>query len=101
MKEKLNSILENARKEFEAASDPKAMEELRVKFLGKKGELTAILKQMGGLSPEERPVMGQLANTVRSEIEKCMGTQFDPDIACFLLDMIDEDKEYRLRERES
>lgn len=70
MKEKLNSILENARKEFEAASDPKAMEELRVKFLGKKGELTAILKQMGGLSPEERPIMGQLANTVRSEIEK-------------------------------
>ena len=45
------------------------MEELRVKFLGKKGELTAILKQMGGLSAEERPVIGQLANKVRSEIE--------------------------------
>ena len=46
------------------------MEDLRIRFLGKKGELTGILKQMGGLSPEERPVMGQLANSVRSRIEQ-------------------------------
>ncbi|MBQ4486075.1 MAG: phenylalanine--tRNA ligase subunit alpha [Oscillospiraceae bacterium] len=69
MKEKLSSILEAARAELENAADLKAMEDLRIRFLGKKGELTAILKQMGSLSPEERPAMGQLANTVRSEIE--------------------------------
>ncbi|HCC35704.1 MAG TPA: phenylalanine--tRNA ligase subunit alpha, partial [Ruminococcaceae bacterium] len=44
-------------------------EELRIRFLGKKGELTALLKQMGGLSKEERPVIGQLANEVRETIE--------------------------------
>ncbi len=46
------------------------LEELRVKYLGKKGEITAILKGMGALSAEERPVIGQLANSLRSEIEK-------------------------------
>ena len=45
------------------------LEALRVKYLGKKGELTAILRQMGGLSAEERPAMGQLANQLRSDIE--------------------------------
>ena len=41
-----------------------------MRFLGKKGELTAILKQMGGLSPEERPIIGQLANKIRAELEE-------------------------------
>ena len=49
---------------LEAAETPAALEELRVKVLGKKGELTAVLKQMGKLSAEERPVMGQIANAV-------------------------------------
>ncbi|MGN0665860.1 MAG: phenylalanine--tRNA ligase subunit alpha [Huintestinicola sp.] len=69
MKEQLEQILASAEKELSGCADLKLMEELRVKFLGKKGELTAILKQMGGLSPEERPVIGQLANKVRSDIE--------------------------------
>ena len=43
------------------------MENLRVKYLGKKGELTAVLKQMGKLTAEERPVIGQLANEVREK----------------------------------
>ncbi|MDP4120002.1 MAG: phenylalanine--tRNA ligase subunit alpha, partial [Bacillota bacterium] len=51
------------------AKNASEIEALRIKFLGKKGELTSILKQMGGLSPEERPIMGQLANEVRSFIE--------------------------------
>ena len=50
-----------------AAAD---LDALRVKYLGKKGELTAVLKQMGKLSPEERPVMGQMANNVRAAIEE-------------------------------
>ena len=70
MKEQLEKILQNATRELDDISDLKAMEDLRIRFLGKKGELTGILKQMGGLSPEERPVMGQLANSVRSRIEQ-------------------------------
>ena len=70
MKEQLELIKRNALAALDAAGTPAALEELRVKLLGKKGELTAVLKQMGKLSPEERPVMGQLANTVRAEIEE-------------------------------
>ena len=69
MKEQLEQIKQNALAALEAAETPAALEELRVKLLGKKGELTAVLKRMGKLSPEERPVMGQLANAVRAEIE--------------------------------
>ncbi len=54
------------------ADDITALENLRVKYLGKKGELTAILKQMGRLSAEERPAMGQLANQVRAELETAL-----------------------------
>ena len=69
MKEQLEQIKQNALAALDAANSPAALEELRVKLLGKKGELTAVLKMMGKLSPEERPVMGQLANAVRAEIE--------------------------------
>ena len=69
MKEQLELIKQNALTALNAAETPAALEELRVKLLGKKGELTAVLKQMGKLSPEERPVMGQMANAVRAEIE--------------------------------
>jgi len=70
MREALNSIKENARNELAAAGDLKALEALKVKYLGKKGKLTSILKQMGKLSAEERPVIGQLANEVREDIEQ-------------------------------
>ena len=69
MREQLEQIKQNALAALDAAATPAALEELRVKLLGKKGELTAVLKQMGKLSPEERPVMGQMANAVRAEIE--------------------------------
>lgn len=70
MKDALLKIEALAKEELSKVSDTKALEELRVKFLGKKGELTAILKQMGKLSAEERPVIGQLANRVRADIEE-------------------------------
>lgn len=70
MKEQLEQIKLNALAALDAAATPAALEELRVKLLGKKGELTAVLKQMGKLSPQERPVMGQLANAVRAQIEQ-------------------------------
>lgn len=72
MREDLERIEAAAKEALEAAADGKALEDVRVKFLGKKGELTAILKQMGGLSAEERPVMGQLANKVRADIESAV-----------------------------
>ena len=52
--------------------DVETLENLRVKYLGKKGELTGILRQMGSLSPEERPEMGQLANKLRTDIEEAI-----------------------------
>ena len=69
MKQTLENIRLQALASLDEAATPAALEELRVKWLGKKGELTAVLKQMGKLSAEERPVMGQLANAVRAEIE--------------------------------
>ncbi len=72
MKEQLQNIKATTLAQIAELSDAKTLEDLRIKVLGKKGELTAILKQMGGLSAEERPVIGQLANEVRTEIEKAM-----------------------------
>ena len=69
MKELMQKLRESATEAIEKAEDVDALEALRVKYLGKKGELTAILKQMGKLSEEERPAMGQLANQLRAEIE--------------------------------
>ncbi|HIY73431.1 MAG TPA: phenylalanine--tRNA ligase subunit alpha [Candidatus Intestinimonas merdavium] len=74
MKEQLESIRRQALDAVAAAADPAQLEELRVRFLGKKGELTAVLKQMGKLSAEERPVMGQIANDIRAAIESAMET---------------------------
>lgn len=69
MKEQLSSIQQKALEEIKGAADIKTVDDLKVRLLGKKGELTAILKQMGKLSAEERPVIGQLANEVRQCIE--------------------------------
>ena len=70
MKTQLENIKQEALALLECAKTPAELDELRVRFLGKKGELTAVLKLMGKLSAEERPVMGQLANTVRAQIEE-------------------------------
>lgn len=73
MKEEIENIRNNAVKEIEIASDAKELELLRVKYLGKKGELTAILRGMGSLSPEERPIVGGLVNVVKAELEEMIG----------------------------
>lgn len=70
LKEQLDLIMKQAEIEAGGAGDAAALDAVRVKFLGKKGELTAILKQMGKLPAEERPVMGQAANEVRVAIEQ-------------------------------
>ena len=72
MKEQLANIRATALAAFDAANDSAALDALRVQYLGKKGELTAVLKQMGKLTAEERPAMGQLANEVRSALEEAL-----------------------------
>ena len=70
MLENLKAISAAAKDAIAAACDEAAIESLRVQYLGKKGELTAILKQMGSLSAEERPKMGALVNEAKQELEE-------------------------------
>lgn len=70
MREQLSTIRSNAKTELSSVTTQQELDAIRIKYLGKKGELTAILKQMGKLTPEERPVMGQFANEIRAEIEQ-------------------------------
>ena len=72
MKEQLNQILSQALGQVSSVTSQQELEAARVKFLGKKGELTGILRGMGKLSAEERPVIGQLANEVRAQIEQAI-----------------------------
>ncbi len=69
MKVKLNELREKALKSLSTVEEMDILENLRVQYMGKKGELTSILKEMGKLSAEERPVIGKIANEVREEIE--------------------------------
>ena len=70
MREMMQKLREAALRAILETEDVDSLEALRVRYLGKKGELTGILRQMGRLSAEERPQMGQLANQLRSEIEE-------------------------------
>ncbi len=69
MEELMQSLRESSIKAILECESAELLEQLRVKYLGKKGELTVILRQMGKLSAEERPAMGQLANKLRADIE--------------------------------
>ena len=69
MKEAMQRLREASIQAILQSENTEALESLRIKYLGKKGELTAILRQMGKLSAEERPAMGQLANQLRGDIE--------------------------------
>ena len=77
MQEQLNKILEEAKAQLSEAKTHGETNEIRVRFLGKKGELTGILRGMGKLSPEERKTTGQMANQVRAEIEKMLADKFE------------------------
>jgi len=74
MKSQLESIRLSAAEKIVSAKSRAELENLRIAYLGKKGELTAILKQMGGLSAEERPVVGQLANEARAHLEALLSS---------------------------
>lgn len=72
MREQLEKIKSEALEHIHSVIDSQKLDEVRVKYLGKKGLLTGILRGMGGLSPEERPLVGKIANEVREEIEKAL-----------------------------
>ena len=69
MKEEIAKIKENSLKEIKDCLNLRQLSDLKVKYLGKKGELTVVLRGMGKLSPEERPVIGSLVNQVRDELD--------------------------------
>ena len=75
MNEKITAVLNSALESLNSATEISKIEEIRVKYLGKKGELTGILKQLGSLSPEERPVVGQLVNKAKGELEEQIKTK--------------------------
>ena len=75
MKQRLGQIRQEAIEALKATKAAAELESIRVKYLGKKGELTAVLKQMGALSAEERPVIGQLANEVREALAEAITRQ--------------------------
>ena len=72
MKEKLEQIKAEALRQIEASDALDKLNEVKVNFLGKKGELTAVLKSMKDVAPEDRPKVGQLVNETREEIEKVL-----------------------------
>ncbi|MBJ6724067.1 phenylalanine--tRNA ligase subunit alpha [Geomesophilobacter sediminis] len=69
MKEKLEALLNTAKAELAQAASEDGVQELRVKYLGKKGEITSVMKGLGALSAEERPAIGALVNTVKAQLE--------------------------------
>jgi len=72
MKEQLENIKKSATNEIETSKSVRELEDIRVKYLGKKGELTAVLKSMKNLSKEERPIVGQVANEIREALEAAL-----------------------------
>ena len=70
MKEKIEQIKKSSIEEIKKSETQKELAETKVKYLGKKGELTLVLREMGKLTPEERPIMGKLVNEVRDILEE-------------------------------
>ena len=81
MKEQIEKIKKTAIDEIAKAEDLQTLEDARVKYLGKKGKLTAVLRGMGGLSPEERPIIGGLVNEAKESLEKLIQEKEEKFIA--------------------
>ena len=95
MNEAIGRIIAQAEQDLKTAPNLPALDAVRVRYLGKKGELTAILKGMGGLSPEERKAVGQAANEARAVIEAALAekltelkaAELDAKLAAEVLDV--------------
>lgn len=77
MKEQLDGLLKAALAEISEAGTEESLQELKVKYLGKKGAITAVMKGLGALPPEERPIVGQLVNTVKNQLETSLDETLD------------------------
>ena len=77
MEQQLESLRQEAVAELSQVSSMDILGELRIKYLGKKGSLTAVLRGLGGLDPELRPKMGQIVNEIRSELEELINTKME------------------------
>ena len=77
MEQELKALRETALQELAEVAGKEALNELKVKYLGKKGLLTGVLRGLGALSPEERPRAGQIVNEVRNEIEQIITDKLD------------------------
>ncbi|CVK17393.1 MULTISPECIES: phenylalanine--tRNA ligase subunit alpha [Sporomusa] len=77
MEQELNSLRETALKELSEVTAKEALNDLKVKYLGKKGLLTGMLRGLGALSPEERPRVGQVVNDIRNELEAIIATKLE------------------------
>jgi phenylalanyl-tRNA synthetase alpha chain len=77
MREQLEQLRNGALQDIAIASSVEGLQEIRINLLGRKGELTALMKGLGALSAEERPAVGQLVNTVRDEIESALGVAIE------------------------
>ena len=76
MRDTLQKLKETAWRRIADADDTKELDQIRVQYLGKKGELTGLLRSMGSLAPEERPVVGKLVNELRQEMESLLGERY-------------------------
>ena len=77
MEDKINKIVDNAMKEIKELTDLKSLEDLKVKLLGKKSELTGLLKTLGEIAQEERPIIGAIVNKAKTEIEKEINSKIE------------------------
>lgn len=89
MREKLETLLQDGLSELSGVTSEESLHELRVKYLGKKGLLTSVMKGLGGLSTEDRPVIGQMANVVKAQLEE--------RVDCVLQEIRQKNKEEKLR----
>lgn len=77
MKEQLQQLQEDALREIETGATQRELNDVRIKYLGKKGPMTEVLRGMGKLSPEERPAVGELVNTVRTTIQETLEARIE------------------------
>jgi len=92
MEQQLKSLKQEATEEFSKVDSVLKLNDLRVKYLGKKGSLTTILRGLGALSPEERPRVGQMVNEVRAELETVLNEKNDSLKKAELLERLANEK---------
>ncbi|MEI6702541.1 MAG: phenylalanine--tRNA ligase subunit alpha, partial [Deltaproteobacteria bacterium] len=80
MREQLEQLRNEALEAIASAADEEELQGIRVRLLGRKGELTALMKGLGALSPEERPSVGQLVNSVRDDIESTLAVALSTEL---------------------